>query len=486
MPATEKWLAQKRLKTLLLFCGVLFAVFFVMSWSSYQVATSAVTHQIEKNSLPLTSDNVYSQIQRDLVTPIFIARLMAHDTFVRDWALQTTPAAEPMQRYLTEINKRFGTFLSFFVLEKDNRYFLPDRVLDVTQLPGNKDWYQQVKQLPAEQYYRVDIGHDPDHPERTDIYIDHLVYDYDGNQIGITGVGLSVNEVRKLITRYQQKYQRTIYFVDAEGTVVLQSHASHLSSLAQREGISEIYPKLFQQESNSYHFYDSEGKVYLHMRLVEEFGWYIVVEERENSSQTRLFLQFLINIGIALVVTAIVLLVSLLTQSGFQRRLARAASFDPLTGASNRRAGEAIFSTMRKHSHSLPIALMLVDIDHFKQINDSHGHEVGDQMLMRLVEHCRRHVRESDIICRWGGEEFVMLFAQCEQVKANELAERIRQGVEQLAFNLDGKRLQMTISAGLVMVGEQGKLAHWVNQADEALYRAKEQGRNRVIWHVTE
>ncbi|KFZ39282.1 hypothetical protein HR45_02530 [Shewanella mangrovi] len=482
MPASEKWLAQKRLKVLLLYCAVLFTVFFVMSWSSYHVASKVVSQRIEQNSLPLTSDNVYSQIQRDLVNPMFIASLMAHDTFVRDWALQASPPAAPIQRYLTEINSKFGTFLSFFILEKDGRYFLPDRVLQLDNMPGNGDWYRRLQALPLEQHYTVDIGHDPDNPERTDIYIDHLVYDYAGQRIGVTGVGLSVNKVRKLITEYQQKYQRTIYFVDQQGKVMLQSKNGQLQSLKQRQGIAAIYNRLFTGEETSFHFEDELGTVYLNVRLVEEFNWYLIVEERDGVSNSPMFSQFLINVGTALAVTLVVLAVGFVTQGRFHRRLAHAATVDPLTGANNRRSGELIFSAMSKDSDSWPMALMILDIDHFKQINDTYGHDTGDLVLKKLVEHCRTHVRQSDIICRWGGEEFVMLFSHCDAQKAQDLAERIRLGVEALTIITGGKRLSVTISAGMVMMEPSGSLSDWLLHADEALYQAKSQGRNQIVW----
>lgn len=486
MPATDKWITKIRLQTLLIFCGVLFAVFFVMSWSSYQVASGVVNKQIEQNTLPLTSDNIYSQIQRDLVTPMFIATMMAHDTFVRDWALQDNPADEPMQRYLNEINQRFGTFLSFFILEKDNRYILPDQVQLLDEVDPNNSWLAEVRALPATRPYTVKIGHDPHNHDQTDIYIDHLVYDYQGQQIGITGVGLSVDEIRRLITKYQSKYERVIYFVDKNGDVTLRGRGQKVIPLKQREGAQQIIDKLFSGEQSSYSFDGANGRVFVNVRFVEEFDWYLIVEEHDKSKHHALFSQFLINVLIALGITLVVMIISYLTQSKLFKRLAVAATADPLTGASNRRSAEMTFNAMRKAGDAEPLALMVLDIDHFKQINDQHGHDAGDIVLKKLVEHCRTHVRQTDVICRWGGEEFVMLFSQCEQNKAHELAERIRQGVEQLQIITGGKRLNVTISAGLAMVNDDGSLSDWVNRADEALYRAKNSGRNHILWWLAE
>ena len=482
MPATDKWIAKIRIQTLLIFCCAVFAVFFVMSWSSYRVASSVVNKQIEQHTLPLTSDNIYSQIQRDLVTPMFIATMMAHDTFVRDWALQEQPSSEPMQRYLAEINQRFGTFLSFFILEKDNRYILPDKVLQMNMVDPDDSWLSEVLALPSQRPYTVKLGHDPHDHDKTDIYIDHLVYDYQGQRIGVTGVGLSVAEIRKLINKYQSKYQRVIYFVDKQGNITLKGRSTDIVPLNKRAGAAPIIDKLFSGEQSSYSFDGTDGRVFVNVRFVEEFDWYLIVEEHDKSDHHALFSQFVINVLIALGITLVVMIISYLTQSKVFNRLAIAASADPLTGAANRRAAEMTFNAMRRNSDNQSLAIMVLDIDHFKQINDQHGHDAGDIVLQKLVEHCRTHVRQTDVICRWGGEEFVMLFGQCEQDKAHELAERIRQGVEQLQIITGGKRLNVTISAGLAMVTDDGSLSDWVSRADEALYRAKNNGRNHIQW----
>ncbi|MCH1920181.1 sensor domain-containing diguanylate cyclase [Shewanella sp. A3A] len=482
MPTTDKWLVKTRLKTMLLFCGVLFSVFFVMSWTSYQIASRAVNQQIEDKSLPLNSNNIYSQIQRDLLMPMSIASMMAHDTFVRDWALLPEPPAAPMQRYLREINHTFATSVSFFILEKDGRYFLPDRISQVQQLPGDGSWYRALHELPLARHYRVDIGHNPYRPSTSDIYIDHLVYDYQGQQIGIAGVGLSMDKLRDLLTEYQQQYRRAIYFVDRHGQVMLQGHDNQLQQLSEREGITEVYRDIMQGKAKSVHFEDSQGRVYLNVRLVDEFDWYLVVEERDEGRHSPIHLQFLVNLAAAFTVTLVVLLVSWLTQSRFQHRLLRAAVIDPLTGASNRRAGDAIYQQWQKDSSVWPVALMMLDVDHFKQINDTYGHDVGDRVLKKLVEHCRTHIRQDDMLCRWGGEEFLLLFSQCPQDKAHELAERIRHGIELLPIVTGGKRLNLTVSAGMAMLTPEESLADGVTRADEALYLAKTQGRNRIIW----
>ncbi|MEW6499919.1 MAG: PAS domain S-box protein [Thermodesulfobacteriota bacterium] len=159
---------------------------------------------------------------------------------------------------------------------------------------------------------------------------------------------------------------------------------------------------------------------------------------------------------------------------------------DPLTGLFNRRyLEEALGKEVSKsRRHNLPIGLILFDIDHFKKINDRYGHLAGDMVLRRLGELLRGHIREEDVACRYGGEEFVVLFSGIAEGDALRRAEQLRElVVRELVVETDGQVLRdITISLGVAV--RQGKGASGVEllaAADEALYRAKNQGRNRVV-----
>lgn len=478
-------LARIRARTLWLFCGALFVVFFLMSWSSYHVAQRSINSQIEENSLPLTSDNVYSHIQRDLVQPIFVASLMAHDTFVRDWALQDDPEPGPMQRYLSEIDRRFGTVVAFFVLDRTRRLYLPDdndHVID-TQSPRYA-WYEQVKTLPAAQPYLVTVGEDPERPGKFDILIDHKVFDYQSRLIGVTGVGLPLEQVRALIESYQQRYRRTIYFTDRNGRIVLGS--SSLDTLGQQlqdqQGMQTLASRLLSSPSGSYSIVENGEQVYINARLVPEFDWYLIVEEHAAPSHDAIFRTFLINVAIAAAITLMVLGISLLTQGRYQRRLARQASVDPLTEALNRRSAEELHARLRDECqrHDASLSIVVLDVDHFKQINDLHGHQTGDRVLRHLVDRIRQHMRDGDAICRWGGEEFVLLLNGCALDGALALAERIRHNLAQQPLQVGDHPLRLTISGGVTQTQAHESLAAVVQRADTALYAAKHAGRNRI------
>jgi len=166
-------------------------------------------------------------------------------------------------------------------------------------------------------------------------------------------------------------------------------------------------------------------------------------------------------------------------------RAERLAHLDPLTGADNRRAfydkTRALWSNAQRHGHDA--AVMLLDIDHFKRVNDAHGHAHGDVVLRGIAGALRQSVREGDVVARWGGEEFVVFMPDTSLREALVLAERLREAVGALRVTGGtGGTTTVTVSIGVA----QKEIVHptldaLIAVADECLYQAKAQGRNRVV-----
>lgn len=167
-----------------------------------------------------------------------------------------------------------------------------------------------------------------------------------------------------------------------------------------------------------------------------------------------------------------------------QAVLTRQASTDPLTGAINRRRLMEIGRTelAREPRQGQSIALLLCDIDHFKRINDTLGHKAGDQVLQDFYRRALGVTRASDSICRWGGEEFLILLPDTDAPGADHLAERLRQAISADLFKPGHTPpLQVTVTIGVATVQAGEGLLDAVHRADEALYRGKQQGRNQVV-----
>ncbi|MTJ83289.1 MAG: diguanylate cyclase, partial [Telmatospirillum sp.] len=168
-----------------------------------------------------------------------------------------------------------------------------------------------------------------------------------------------------------------------------------------------------------------------------------------------------------------------------EEELDRLAHSDPLTGLANRRhfflLGLAEWSRVKRHGRALSVLMM--DIDHFKAINDSHGHDVGDECLKAFAAGCRVVLRDCDLVARMGGEEFAVLLSEIALPEARLVAERLRQKPADLRVPLaSGGDVRLTVSIGIAAVTYQDQsLEDVVRRADHALYSAKEAGRDRVV-----
>jgi len=160
------------------------------------------------------------------------------------------------------------------------------------------------------------------------------------------------------------------------------------------------------------------------------------------------------------------------------------AIVDPLTGLNNRRFLETHLAAALDHAAHLgrPLSLMMLDVDHFKSVNDGYGHEAGDVVLRGLAKRIRSVVRSADLFCRLGGEEFVIVMLDTPLVLACRIAERVRCAVESEPFKIDasGRALPITVSIGLAERGSEANPDALVRRADKALYDSKSAGRNRV------
>ena len=176
-------------------------------------------------------------------------------------------------------------------------------------------------------------------------------------------------------------------------------------------------------------------------------------------------------------------------EAAFQSRMYDAALRDPLTGLYNRRyldeCLESEFAFASRHEAALTVCMM--DIDHFKRVNDLHGHEVGDLVLAEVAERITGTVRKEDTCCRFGGEEFVVVSLGISLAGGLVLAERLRGSVEQREFRYEDTTLPLTVSLGVAgfpyptIEGPESLLS----AADQALYLAKQRGRNRCKVFVT-
>lgn len=164
-------------------------------------------------------------------------------------------------------------------------------------------------------------------------------------------------------------------------------------------------------------------------------------------------------------------------------RLRYLATIDPLSGLANRRHFLQVANeeAQRAQRYDLPLTIALADIDHFKRVNDLHGHPAGDAVIRQVSELLRSQLRSSDVLGRWGGEEFILLLPSTDAAAAVLMCERLREELQRTPCAVGGISLPITMSFGVRRVDPLAGLERAVKSADEALYEAKQKGRNRTV-----
>lgn len=462
---------------------LLVAGFMAISLTSYYVSKKAVRESIAGRELPLTSDTIYSEIQRDILRPIFISSLMASDTFLRDWALGGERDTAAVTKYLKEIMDRYGAVTSFFISERTQVYYHASGPFKkVSETDPRDAWYFRVRAMDGP--YEINV--DPDHVNRETmtIFINYRVLDYDGRFIGVTGVGLTVDTARALIENYQRRYQRNVFFVNHEGEVTLKGRGVNggFHALKDDPGYRAIAGAILSGQQGGFEYGRDRQTVLVTSRFIPELNWFLLVEQVEDPSLTAHRRALAGSLLVSLVITIIVLAAISYTVNFYQRRLEKMATVDKLTGLWNRQAFEMIFNQVAKETRrsGQALSVAILDVDHFKNINDTYGHMTGDEAIKSVAATMVHNVRASDVTCRWGGEEFLALLRDCDGEQAYALAEKIRVAMEQTPFTSEGKSTVMTASLGVAQYRPGEDLDALLRRADKALYAAKQGGRNRA------
>lgn len=476
------------LKTRLLLSVSIILVFgfALTNFNNYRVSTRSVRKNIVEHALPLTRDNIYSEIQADLMRPVFISSLMANDTFLKDWAIDGEQDVEKITRYLQEIRDRYGFFSTFFVSERTGNYYHFNGILKrISAQDAHDVWYFDFKAMNKPYDLVVDTNEAAEN--NLTIFINHRLNDYDGKMLGVTGVGLNMEMVANMLKSYRQRYGREIYLVNPEGLIKVHNDQTLVDrvNIADQEGLKDIAQQVLAKQTDSGVFeYWRDGRhILLTTRYIPEFEWYLLVEQDETRALAAIRRNFLDNLAFDLVIILAILGITLYTVNRFQSTLEEMATTDKLTGACNRREFDRFFE-MAAYLHKregTPFSVILFDIDNFKTVNDEIGHMAGDHVLQEVVRIASGCVRQNDLVVRWGGDEFVLLIHD-DLSRAYQVAERLRKQVcrgNLLAeFNGDGP---VTISCGVVGYQLGESLDHLMMRVDAALYESKKRGKDQTV-----
>lgn len=450
---------------------------------NYLTSMETTREQLKNSALPLTIDNIYTEIQKNIIEPNLIASMMAHDTFLIDWLSHEEDDVQQIVRYLETIQNKYQMFTAFLVSEKSKSYYTAKGMLDtVDNNTPNNQWYFDFKKAP--ELNEINIDYNTHMGSELIMFINHKILDSDYHMIGATGIGLKTSYINDMLKIFRQRYQFSVYFIDVDGKVVIaEQSVNKLQNLRDIPELANQLPDIIGKGSQVFD-YKQAGEAYLlNRKYIAELDLYLIVEANVNNF-TKLAKETLyLNIFISAVITLLISLIIVLYVKKIHLKLDRLASIDELTELPNRRSFHeqlAQFLLLKERNNN-PLSVIFIDVDNFKNINDTKGHHVGDKVLKSLAETLNKNIRKSDFVARWGGEEFVILLINTDINQGQIIAEQLRSNVANSTDLLSLNQKQVTISLGLTEVTNEDTIDTVLKRADDALYKAKSKGKNCIV-----
>jgi diguanylate cyclase (GGDEF)-like protein len=462
--------------------GVLIGIgFLTTTLASYYTSRMALRENIINTELPLVSNAVYAEVRNDLVRPVQVARALSSDVFLHDWISRGEQDPLLVSRFLSDIRGQNRTTSAFFVSERTQTYYDQDGVFEQMD-PSHKSsaWFYQFRESGRPWEVVID-------PDRKTMFVNCRVDDDQGRFAGVVGIGITVEQLLLLIDNYQRLFDRTLYFVDGSRNLVLTGAGGQLVSsrgvsLDQFGALAPLVQQLNPLRDGTFDYGFNGEQHYVNVRFIGELNWYLLVDKHDSDLMEPVLRTLRVNLLVCLGVTALVLSMVGWVTRRYLLHIETLTLRDPLTGLLNRRgftllAEQALLESRREGLHP---CVMIIDLDHFKAINDSGGHLGGDAVLVAFAECLKATLRASDIVSRWGGEEFIVVLKGATLETSKTLAEKIRVQAQLCSVEYEGGRLSFTVSAGLAQGRPTDILNTIINNADLALYAAKRGGRNRV------
>ena len=420
---------------------------------------------------------MFSLMTEEVIQPLHIALTISRGDFLLSLLDEKELDKETVVNQLKSLEQEFG--LTFFIASENTRVQYMSDGRELNLIKGEVYWYFEA--LEQEKDILADLGQVGD----VHLFYDIKLYNKSNDFIGIVGVGKSLKEFLKRFDEFRNLYGYNFLFLNEKNDIILTSeadlatvdaHIPNLNELAWYDALDKS--SLVDDSLNGVVISESGAQYLLSEFYIEQLSWRLLLMIPLDARQTQLTTSFVQNLLMVGVIFAL-LLISLFTTANYLRkRVERSIESDVLTGLGNRNSIHRHFSRLERKKTSK--CLVILDVDHFKSVNDTYGHDTGDEVLRQVAQTIKNNIREQDILARWGGEEFVMILPGADLGTGERVAEHVRKSIESLVVTSDNKEIQVTASFGVHACESQSPLNELIKKADTALYIAKENGRNRV------
>lgn len=473
---------NSKYKTVIIITSLLVVLSISISTINYFVSLNNAQEQLKTQSLPLSLDNIYTDIQKHIIQPYLVSSMMANDTFVQDWIIHDEQNGEKIVRYLEAIKNKYEMFNTFLVSDKTKNYYTQEGLIEKVRKdnPANK-WYFEFKNI--QNKHEINLDFNEHMSNKLIMFINYKIFDDKYRYLGATGVALKISYINDMLKHFRINHSFIVTFFNENGDIILSE--KDIQSRKNIDDIKELKNHKDTILSKDTHLieYKKDGSTHmLNTKYIPELDLYLAVDANLEDFTKNVKRIFYFNILVSLIITTIIAIIIYFVIRKYSKKLEYLSSHDTLTNISNRRSFEEKLQNhilIQKRAQK-ELALIFVDIDDFKFINDDLGHEKGDEVLKLTAKIFKTHIRQTDLIARWGGEEFIIALTNLSLEDAKDVAEKLRSSLENNSELNNILNKPVTGSFGLTMLKDSDTLEQLVSRADEAMYDSKNSGKNRI------
>lgn len=474
---------NSKYKIVVLISLLLMTLSISITFINYFVSLNNTEKHLKSQSLPLSLDNIYTEIQKHIIEPYLVSSMMANDTFVQDWIENDEDNNHKIKEYLDAVKNKYGMFTTFLVSEKTGNYYTQDGLVEkIDKENPNNSWYFKFKHI--QENHEINLDFNQNLANSLIMFINYKIFDNKYSYLGTTGVALKISYINDMLKMFRQKYHFKVFFLDEKGEIVL-SEKDYISekNIDEIESLKKYKNEIISKEALSLEYEDNnKNKYILNTKYIPELNLYLLVEAKIDDFISDVKDIFYLNLFFSLFITLIVIIIIIYVIRKYNKKLEYLADNDLLTNINNRRIFdkklvEAILVHQR-HNHNMN--LVFLDIDNFKDINDKFGHASGDKVIIRIANILKNNIRQTDLLARWGGEEFVIAYINTSFEDALTVTEKLKNLIENDYILKDLSKSIITASFGLTTLKKDDKIDDLINRADIAMYESKDNGKNRI------
>lgn len=443
-----------------------------ITYATYTAISNIVAEQSRIQQQAVSP--VFSLVNEELLKPLHVAQTIGLAKNF-DVLLDTNQLDEvALVNLLQQLERHFG--LTFFVASEKMRTQYLSNGRKIELIEGKVFWYFEAQQQDRDLI--ADLGQ----VGNVHLYFDVRIKNQQGEFLGFVGVGKSLELFIEKFSHYKETFGYDFLFVNDKEQIMLTSLADLIVRDATIPSLDSL-PWYTNEVSTSSQFESTlvtdNNKDFLLSKIdIEELDWKLLLLIPLNERQAAINKTFVNNTLMSISVMVFLFFVSFWVMVFYKNKLEHSGDIDPLTRLPNRTSIDRRYQQLKRQDAM--ISVIMVDIDRFKDINDTYGHNTGDEVLKTISRIMTEEIREQDIVGRWGGEEFIMLIPTVNEETALNIAERTRIYLEEETFIKVESTFKVTASFGVTHGSSKIPLSELISQADAALYQAKKLGRNTV------